>query len=199
MENDDTTYAALAAVLRSLAKPDFQPLGDAVATTIPGEDTPAKKGLEQELTALLHRMRELETRAASTKSQALPETPNEFVPPTSPFSLPLAGSLPLPSPVLDLDPSDAQAQLEFLQAKCKAHEEEIKENKKKIRELRQETDKVRMVPQVPANEATKIDRLQRELKKSQQANEAFSKALREIGEIVTAGMYLRYTRSGVLG
>lgn len=39
----------------------------------------------------------------------------------------------------------------------------------------------------------KVERLQRELKKSQQANEAFSKALREIGAIVTAG---KASRSG---
>jgi len=37
----------------------------------------------------------------------------------------------------------------------------------------------------------KVERLQRELKKSQQANEAFSKALREIGAIVTAGKAAR--------
>ena len=53
----------------------------------------------------------------------------------------------------------------------------------------EEAQKAKQAPQLPIDEATKVERLHRELKKSQQANEAFSKALREIGEIVTAGTF----------
>ena len=164
---------------------------DPQSITIPGTDCPAKTILEQELAALASRVQQLEARAAAT-TKALPDTPSDFQP-ASPFALPLSGANRLPLPGLELGPDaidlDREAQLEFLQAKLKFHEEEIQENRKKLRVLMQETEKVRNVPQVPANEASKIDRLQRELKKSQQANEAFSKALREIGEIVTAGTF----------
>lgn len=51
---------------------------------------------------------------------------------------------------------------------------------------------------VVAETSDKVERLQRELKKSQQANEAFSKALREIGSIVTAGQTSRFRSRGVI-
>lgn len=196
MHNHDEAYKATTALIRSLANGDHQAFGDE-ATSLPGNDTPEKKELERELKSLVLRVRQLEARAASTNGQTFPETPNEFVPPASPFSMASVGSNRHPSPVpLALtgragSPGSEvshQSQLEYLQAKCKYHEQEIQENKKKLRDLIQETERVKTVPQVPADEASKIDRLQRELKKSQQANEAFSKALREIGEIVTAGM-----------
>jgi len=204
MHNHDEAYRATTVLIRSLAKGDHHAFGDeAIAISLPGDDTAEKKELECELKSLVLRMRQLEARAASTNGQTFPETPNEFVPPASPFSMASVGSNRHPSPVpLALtgrtaspgsDASD-QSQLEYLQAKCKYHEQEIQENKKKLRDLLQETERVKTVPQVPADEASKIDRLQRELKKSQQANEAFSKALREIGEIVTAGMLLYWLR-----
>jgi osomolarity two-component system sensor histidine kinase NIK1 len=196
MPNPNEAYKATAAILAALAKGDYQSLSEDSAISIPGEDSAEKKELERELKALVHRVRHLETRAVSTNGQTFPETPNEFIAPASPFSLASVGSNRHPSPgpfslgrtgSPGSDVSD-QSQLEYLQAKCKYHEQEIQENKKKLRDLLQETERVKTVPQVPADEASKIDRLQRELKKSQQANEAFSKALREIGEIVTAGM-----------
>ena len=45
------------------------------------------------------------------------------------------------------------------------------------------TDSILMVDET----SDRVERLQRELKKSQQANRAFSEALREIGVIITAG------------
>jgi osomolarity two-component system sensor histidine kinase NIK1 len=200
MTNDEA-YKAATAVLRSLAKGDLSAYADDTAISIPGEDTADKRELELELRALVHRVRQLEARAASTNNQTLPETPNEFAPPSSPFSLTSVGSNRHPSPVplsvmqrtgspgSDASDQSNQSQLEYLQAKCKSHEQEIQENRKKLKDLLQETERVKAVPQVTFHEASNIDRLQRELKKSQQANEAFSKALREIGEIVTAGTY----------
>ena len=54
-------------------------------------------------------------------------------------------------------------------------------------EVRQKQDEA---IHVVAETSDVVERLQRELNKSQQANEAFSKALREIGAIVTAGKML---------
>lgn len=192
---------ATTAILRLLAKGDPNNStynSDELKISIPGEDTPEKRELEDELRALVTRVRKLEDRAATTNGQTFPETPNESVVPMSPFSLAtVTGRHPSPVPGLEAlrggspgsDESD-QSQLEFLQQKCKSHEQEIRENRKQLKNLMEETERVKNAPQVPIDEASKIDRLQRELKKSQQANEAFSKALREIGEIVTAGMWL---------
>ncbi|KAI5802820.1 hypothetical protein FPQ18DRAFT_300934 [Pyronema domesticum] len=195
---NDEAYKATTAILRLLAKGDLQTIADDAAISIPGDDTAEKKELETELKALIRRIRQLEARAASTNHQTLPETPNEFAPPASPFSMASVGSNRHPSPVplnvmhrtgspgSDTSEQSDRSQLEYLQAKCKSHEQEIQENRKKLRDLLQETERVKAVPQAKFSEASKIERLQRELKKSQQANEAFSKALREIGEIVTA-------------
>ncbi|KAI5781800.1 hypothetical protein EDC01DRAFT_230479 [Geopyxis carbonaria] len=191
----DEALKATAAIIRSLAKGNTQ--HSTIKDTqiiIPGDETQGKKDLERELRALVDRVQQLEARAASTNGQTFPDTPNEFAGTVSPFILPTGQHQP-PGPLKSRDGfrsnspgSDAsdQSQLEYLQAKCKSHEQEIQENRKKLKDLIQETERVKMVPQVPIDEASKIDRLQRELKKSQQANEAFSKALREIGEIVTA-------------
>lgn len=204
---------ATSAILHSLAKGEPQYAAEELRIVIPGEDTAERKDLEKELRALVHRVRQLEARAASANNQTFPETPNENAIPSSPFSLSSIGSHRHPSPVPiksghiptrdglhssspGSDVSD-QSHLEFLQQKCKSHEQEIQENRKKLKDLMDETEKVKQAPMVPMDEASKIERLQRELKKSQQANEAFSKALREIGEIVTAGM--RFENLEVLG
>lgn len=186
---------ATTAILRLLATGDPNNTfnSDEPKISIPGEDTPEKRELEDELRALVNRVRKLEGRAASTNGQTFPETPNELAGPMSPFSLaarqasPVPGLTGLRSTSPGSDESD-QSQLEYLQQKCKAHEEEIRENRLVLENLLQETRSIENTPKVPIQEVSKVDRLQRELKKSQQANEAFSKALREIGEIVTAGM-----------
>lgn len=199
MHSINEGYKAATAIIRSLAKGDAQSFDEGFPISIPGEDSPEKLDLERELKALVYRIRHLETRAASTNNHILPETPNEAAAPSSPFSSALLGSNRHPSPipskgvVYDLFGEDGpgsdaseRTQLEYLQAKCKSHEQEILENRRELRDIMLEMERVKMTPQVPINEATKIDRLQKELKKSQQANEAFSKSLREIGEIVTA-------------
>ena len=60
--------------------------------------------------------------------------------------------------------------------------------------MKSTTDSIHVV----AETSDKVERLQRELKKSQQANEAFSKALREIGAIVTAGQTSRFRSRGII-
>lgn len=195
MQSDDV-YKATAVIIQSLARGDTSFPPQDLKIALPGDDSPEKKALEKELRDLVGRVRKLEARAAITNGQTFPETPNEFSP-SSPFAFNTGNNNRHPSPVPGLispatdgpDQSN-QSQLEFLQQKCKSHEKEIQENRKKLKDLIDETERVKRVPQVPIHEAEKIDRLQRELNKSQQANEAFSKALREIGEIVTAGMSL---------
>jgi osomolarity two-component system sensor histidine kinase NIK1 len=170
------TTTATTAIIRSLANGDSQSFGDNSSICIPGKDTTEKQELERELRALVNRIRQLEARAASTNSQTFPETPNESMAPVS----------PLP-PALRDPPGDSLGPvvppLVYFHEQCSSHQNIIDERRARLQEL---IETVKIAPQVPIDEASKIDRLQRELNKSQKANEAFSKSLREIGEIVTA-------------
>lgn len=200
MQND-AVYQATTAVLRAVVKGDYNKFGEEQKITLPGHDTFDKRSLERELMSLVQRIQHLEAKAEAA-GQLFPDTPNENGAPSSPFSL--VGRHPSPisiqgglisvrdgqrngsSPTSDA--SDQSHQLEFLHQHVKSQEQEIQENRKIMKNLMEEAEKAKQAPQMPMDEATKVERLQRELKKSQQANEAFSKALREIGEIVTAGM-----------
>ena len=198
---NDKVYQATTAILRALAKGDYQILGEEPRTYLPGVDTFEKKTLERELLSFAHRIRHLEAKAAAA-SRNFPDTPNENGAPTSPFGLGTTGRHPSPIPIKgglakevqrnggspDSDSSDQSNQFEFLHQCVKPQEQEVQGNGTVMRNLMEEAPKDKLATQPPIDEATKVERLQRELKKSQQANEAFSKALREIGEIVTAGM-----------
>lgn len=199
MQND-AVYQATTAVLRAVVKGDYNKFGEEQKITLPGHDTFDKRSLERELMSLVQRIQHLESKAEAA-GQLFPDTPNENGAPSSPFSL--VGRHPSPIPIQGglisvrdgqrngssptSDASDQSHQLEFLHQHVKSQEQEIQENRKIMKNLMEEAEKAKQAPQMPMDEATKVERLQRELKKSQQANEAFSKALREIGEIVTAG------------
>ncbi|KAG0635337.1 hypothetical protein HOY80DRAFT_1011939 [Tuber brumale] len=197
MQNDEI-YQATTAVLRALAKGDYQTPGEEPKICLPGHDTFEKRTLERELLSLTHRIRHLEAKAVAA-GRNFPDTPNENGAPSSPFGLGATGRHPSPIPINGAlmggqrnggspgsDVSDQSSQLEVLHQHVKSQEQEIRENRKIMKNLMEEAQKAKQAPQLPIDEATKVERLQRELKKSQQANEAFSKALREIGEIVTA-------------
>jgi len=209
MQNDEV-YQATTAVLRALAKGDYQVLGEEPKICLPGHDTFEKRTLERELLSLTHRIRHLEAKAA-TASRNFPDTPNENGAPSSPFGLGATGRHPSPIPINGgltggqrnggspgSDSSDQSSQLEVLHQHVKSQEQEIQENRKIMKNLMEEAQKAKQAPQLPIDEATKVERLHRELKKSQQANEAFSKALREIGEIVTAGTFSLVTLKYIL-
>lgn len=199
MQND-AVYQATTAVLRAVAKGDYSKFSEEQRLTLPGHDTFDKRSLERELISLVQRIQHLESKANAV-SQHFPDTPNENGALFSPFSL--VGRHPSPIPIQGglvrdeegngssptSDSSEQSHQLEFLHKHVKSQEQEIQENRKIMKNLMEEAEKAKQTPHIPIDEATKVERLQRELKKSQQANEAFSKALREIGEIVTAGMW----------
>ncbi|RPB08162.1 hypothetical protein P167DRAFT_494584 [Morchella conica CCBAS932] len=196
MQND-AVYQATTAVLRAVAKGDYSKFSEEQRLTLPGHDTFDKRSLERELISLVQRIQHLESKANAV-SQHFPDTPNENGALFSPFSL--VGRHPSPIPIQGglvrdeegngssptSDSSEQSHQLEFLHKHVKSQEQEIQENRKIMKNLMEEAEKAKQTPHIPIDEATKVERLQRELKKSQQANEAFSKALREIGEIVTA-------------
>ncbi|KAH0558440.1 hypothetical protein GP486_004902 [Trichoglossum hirsutum] len=182
---------------------------------LPGEDTVAKKALERELFALVSRVKYLEAKANTISSQALPETPNENgVLSASPFdngatksrdtvvglgrppattndrganlvSSILAsrtGSHGDRSQLPDLNEDD----LAFLMQHVKNQAEFLDSHKRKLNTVEEEVQEQRLKVKLAETEAERVAGLERELKKNQQANEAFQKALREIGGIVTA-------------
>lgn len=88
MIEDDSAFAATSAILQCLATsihappPDFQAQNQGVK--LPGPDTPAKRGLEREIAALVARVQTLETKAAlAANAQNLPDTPNEIGSPSA--------------------------------------------------------------------------------------------------------------------
>ncbi|RKF59214.1 Histidine protein kinase NIK1 [Golovinomyces cichoracearum] len=203
---DESTLIATAALLQCLGTShniQIQNYG------IPGANTPAKVALEHEITALILRVQDLEAKA-HIANNILPTTPNEKIAPSA-FADVLTGAFPRPS----IDASTSRQQfnasfqsrnfvkgrrsprlsklgtdelIETLQKEIADQAEQIKNGKQ-----RQEEIEARVIQQaeyqqrlINQYEAKRVAFLERELKKHQQANEAFQKALREIGEIITA-------------
>ena len=179
---------------------------------LPGLESVTKRSFEKELSALQARIQYLEAKA-STVDHVLPDTPNEFGGlPTSPFGPQhITGSeinTPFPtSPVRQRSVgatrisnllaarengqegyrSFSEEDLGHLRDHVKKQAEEIKSQRETIASVSQ-----RLNEQQEHAERTfvkveheDINKLQRELQKHQQANEAFQKALKEIGTIIT--------------
>ncbi|KHJ34995.1 putative two-component histidine kinase [Erysiphe necator] len=203
---EDATLAATAALLQCLGTSHnihFQKFG------IPGANTPAKIALENEISALILRVQDLEAKAYIANN-ILPTTPCESTTPSA-FADVLTGIFSRPN----METSNTKQQfnssysprnfvkgrrsprlsklstdelIETLQKEIADQAEQIKVGK-----LRQEEIEAQVIQQAEHQqhlinhyEAKRIASLERELKKHQQANEAFQKALREIGEIITA-------------
>lgn len=180
----------------------------ACTVSLPGDRTDAKEALQNELTALARRVRYLEAKANTIHGQALPDTPSEFAGPTSPFggSNVLATMKP-GSPLTvrsgsgsarNTHVSDLLAQrtngrvfseedLGHLREHVEKQSQEIRSQRTTIanvgEQLREQQEKATRTFVKVENED--ISRLGRELLKHQQANEAFQKALKEIGTIIT--------------
>ncbi|KAI9749930.1 MAG: hypothetical protein M4579_006682, partial [Chaenotheca gracillima] len=182
---------------------------------LPGEDCSSKRLLERELSSLVSRIRYLEVKASTIQNNTLPETPNENgLPPSSPFDMgPPSGSRSaLNSPSRSRMDSERGASIlssirgkdggkeKFTPSSLSEDEfaflmDHVKEQDNRIDSQAQELASVNEALR-QQQEATKqalnrvegdrVQALERELKKNVQANEAFQKALREIGEIVTA-------------
>lgn len=196
---DDQTLAAIAAIVKDLAVSSNDscpvPIGTNSEIKLPGRDSPAKEDLERELSSLVIRIQQLEAKASAANAPNYPDTPNETV--VSPFDdeakssgrtkfSPHRNGLPDERIVKAIPLTDEA--LEGLQ-------EHINDQSKLLDNQRQELTNVnaQLVEQrklqeraLQMMEKERVATLERELWKHQKANEAFQKALREIGEIVTA-------------
>jgi len=179
-----------------------------------GRDTPAKRALETELLRLVSRIHHLETKANAVS--ILPDTPNEVAetifnvepttgavgaeaPPLPDLSTPAAATLnQSPAKALhshqgttgippNLPTVLTEEALEGLRVHVDGQSKLISSQKQELDSVNSELLRQRKVQEESqVNLHDQIEKLSRELFKHQRANEAFQKALREIGEIVTA-------------
>ena len=181
--------------------------------SLPGADNVTKRAFEKELGALQARVQYLEAKA-STVNSPLPDTPGELEPTTPGFGNPpsTASSRSTPTSVLSHQQSTGSArharisnllaaQEHGSQRRRSFSEEELGHLRdhveKQAEEIRAQRETIvnigkRLSEQQDHTERTfcrveheDIGKLQRELQKHQQANEAFQKALKEIGTIIT--------------
>ena len=178
---DDSAYEAVAVIIRSLAAEPSDASSSAARSDsfikLPGRDNAQKKVLERELAALVQRVHRLETKALSPPT-VLPDTPD-----TAFGEETTQNGTKAPTNGFPLDEA-----LEELR-------EHVDDQSKLLDSQRQELAGVnhQLLEQKELQERTlaiieqeRVATLERELWKHQKANEAFQKALREIGEIVTA-------------
>ncbi|RKU39735.1 histidine kinase osmosensor [Coniochaeta pulveracea] len=181
---DDSTLEALAAIIKTLAVDPTNPapsgLGDHDKIRLPGRMSPEKTELERELFQLVQRCRSLDAKVHPASSPVLPETPSAVL------DALLDVKHKLGSP--DSNGYAVDETLEGLR-------EHVDTQSKLLDTQRQELAGVnaQIMEQKELQERTlaiieqeRVATLERELWKHQKANEAFQKALREIGEIVTA-------------
>jgi osomolarity two-component system, sensor histidine kinase NIK1 len=209
MACDDTVLAAATAVIQGLATGSLSKIPASAAEmdgliTLPGNGTSAKQALELALTSLAARVRQLEMKALAA-SPSLPDTPNE-----SSLSMPFADTVPsrsskiaarqqlIASLLASKDNASGQSEqraLRLSDEQLEALQEHVADQSKLLESQKVELAGVnaQLLQQkqlqeqaLKAVEVERVSALERELRKRQQANEAFQKALREIGEIVTA-------------
>ena len=175
---------------------------------LPGQPTAAKSSLEHELEALFTRVQCLGAQAGAPNKQVLPDTPNDSGGPTSPFAA--YGSTPSPHkataiPVLSHPGSGSARQAHvssLLAGRNRSFSDEdfghLREHvDKQAQEIKMQRNTITNINEQllrQQNEAShnfvvahnaEIDKLQKELRKNQQANLAFRKILKDIGTIVT--------------
>ena len=175
---------------------------------LPGSESVTKRSFEKELSALQARIQYLEAKA-STVEHNLPDTPNESAGlPTSPFGPQyIVQSEKGVYPVRQRSVGAARIS-NLLAARENGHEgcrsfseedlghlrehvqkqaEEIKSQRETIASVSERLNEQQEHAQrtFVKVEHEDISKLQRELQKHQQANEAFQKALKEIGTIIT--------------
>jgi osomolarity two-component system sensor histidine kinase NIK1 len=183
----DSSLAVITAVVKSLATdpttlpalPNTRP-----SVKLPGPDTAEKTELERELAALALRVQQLEARAHSAASTVFPDTPNETA---DALFADDKGGVRARYPVLP--------RAGFIDEALEDLREHVDDQSKLLDSQRQELAGVnaQLLEQKQLQEKAlaiieqeRVATLERELWKHQKANEAFQKALREIGEIVTA-------------
>ena len=177
---DESALAAAAAIVQSLAtspkNPSPVPIGTDSEIKLPGPHSPAKEDLERELSALIVRVQQLETKASAANGPVFPETPNETA--ESPFgddtALYLGGK-----------PS-IRAKLPNLRNGCADNRpiQAVPLTDEALDGLAKSIDDQSRLLDNQRNELTSVNEQLLEQKRIQE--EAFQEALREIGEIVTA-------------
>ncbi|KAK2626552.1 hypothetical protein QTJ16_003727 [Diplocarpon rosae] len=211
---DESTLAATCSLLQSLATNTSVPLTLSTnhGLSLPGPNTSSKAALEYEIAALVTRIQHLEAKASTVTNHTLPDTPSETGAPSA-FADVLTGngsranaksstmrqSNSMNSSLTGRDDATGERPqklpklsndelIETLQQEIVDQAEQIKEGKLKqyAIEARMEEQAQHQQHLINQFEAKRVASLERELKKHQQANEAFQKALREIGEIITA-------------
>ncbi|GFF59163.1 hybrid signal transduction histidine kinase J [Aspergillus udagawae] len=211
MAGADETLLAATAMLQSLArdKPtrgsvfptfdfEFPATNGAKSSKLPGEPSPAKVAFEAELEALMRRVHHLEFQACLTQQQNRNQPGRRQRTPSGPEKFPHP---PQPSaPVGDLDEADTDEEdetsatrvvreedISILRNHVQKQAEEISFQKDIIAQVRDELQKQEEHTHRALSKVENEDviLLERELRKHQQANEAFQKALREIGGIIT--------------
>jgi osomolarity two-component system, sensor histidine kinase NIK1 len=177
--------------------------------SLPGRSSPGKEEFEAELAALVRRIHYLESRA-DIVGKSLPDTPGEFPNPASPLNKVIehsneAGLQPrsdrqasvstrskrvsnlLAAREIDTERTVSEDDIGVLRDHVEKQAEQIKSQRDTIAEISQglknSEEQAKQAFQRVKNENVGI--LERELRKHQQANEAFQKALREIGDIIT--------------
>ncbi|MCJ1388554.1 histidine kinase osmosensor [Xylographa bjoerkii] len=177
---------------------------------LPGPICDDKTSLEEELSALQRRVQYLETKVSTMNNNTLPATPDEPRRPASPHISPSPkvngksdhAPTTLPSSSIKLArvshflaPLDGDCNGRQINGEDLAHvreyvrrqTEEIDSQKDTLTEVsnRLEKQEVHTNERFDKVECDDIGKLQKELQKHQQANEAFQKALKEIGGIIT--------------
>lgn len=213
---DHSALVAAAAIVRGLAADANAPVSihrpHSVDKTIelPGPATPEKLQLERELAALVQRVQQLETRANSTGIATFPDTPNETTDsvfgdeasPTSGLGREASNSRPVTLLRNGAGGSTASTSVEqapparpLTDEALEGLREHVDDQSKLLDSQRQELAgvKAQLLQQEQLQEKAlaiieqeRVATLERELWKHQKANEAFQKALREIGDILTA-------------
>lgn len=213
MAADNSTYAATAAILQCLATSVnvVRPVSPSShGVKLPGPDTPEKRNLELEIAALVSRVQTLEAKAITVNNQTLPDTPNEIGSPSA-FADVLTGggagrnakAMAARQQLVNslLASRDAPTgerphkftklsdeELEALREHVDDQSKQLDSQKSELASVNDQLMQQKQLQEQALNvlEVERVAALERELKKHQQANEAFQKALREIGEIVTA-------------
>jgi osomolarity two-component system sensor histidine kinase NIK1 len=206
---DTSSMEAIASILKGLARNINlrQDIESNHGVKLPGVDTEAKIILEFEIAALIARVQTLEARLIMTNKQAFPDTPNEFGSSVA-YADMCAGDLSPNAETVASSHQSVNLSILFSDGLEERPQKFVKidEDLEILREITNDQSKQLdsqksvsstvddhllrqrqlQVQAVSLFEVARISTLERELKKHQQANEAFQKALREIGEIITA-------------
>lgn len=212
---DDEALSAATAIVRDLARnvaPPYNPPEFNLPTvhakngsiSLPGVSSNAKRTLELELSALASRIKFLEGKASTVNHSTLPDTPGTDFGPASPFNgngPPTNNGIAKPArhhstatrqarvtTILAGNPSTfTEEDLGHLRDHVDKQADQIKSQSETISDVRKEIEhhEDTLKKTIGKVQSEDMGVLERELRKHQQANQAFQKALQEIGIIIT--------------